>query len=413
MILAELQKNFEAFGQDHVFKFWDELNELEKAEFLEVLASIDLKEVERIFKQIQEVKDYSSMSLDVAPVYPLSENVNDDSRAINHGKKLLQEKKVACFVVAGGQGSRLGFEGPKGAFSVGLDSGKSLFALQADQIIEAAEEYDYEIPWYVMTSKVNHIETVNFFQDNDYFGLKKDQVFFFSQEMLPAVDHQGKLILSGKNKLFLSPNGHGGSLLALKKSGALEDMKKRGIEYISYYQVDNILINIFDPKFIGFHVLENADMSFKMVKKRNAEEKVGVVAVNNGKMEVIEYSDLPDAEMHAVGENNNLKFWSGSIAIHMFSLRFIEEITEGEFSLPYHKAEKSIPEINDEGNVVSSDKKNGIKFETFVFDAIGFTSNVFLMEVAREDEFAPVKNKAGEDSPETAKEAFLKKGKIT
>ncbi len=406
----EIFQKYKEFGQEHVFRFYDELSDSSKSAFLKQLASIDLKEVAQIYDSTKTSEVKLSGKLEAAEVKKIPTTQTETREfqgAFELGEKLIRAGKVACFVVAGGQGSRLGFEGPKGAFDVRLPSGKSLFALQADQIHAASKYYGVEIPWYIMTSQSNHMETIQFFETHQYFSLNKSNVRFFSQDMLPAVDVNGKLILSEKGSLFMSPNGHGGSLLGLERSGALDEMKARGIEYISYYQVDNILIKILDPVFIGFHAKQNAEMSFKMVRKRNAEEKVGVVGKRNGIIEVIEYSDLPKDEMFAKSNNDELKFWSGSIAIHLISVDFNKRIVAKGFSLPFHKAEKAIPFIDATGKEVRPQEKNGIKFETFVFDAVQFTRNVFLLEVDRTEEFGPVKNKDGEDSPETARQMYM------
>jgi UDP-N-acetylglucosamine/UDP-N-acetylgalactosamine diphosphorylase len=398
--------------QEHVFRFYEDLSPVAKEKFLKELDTVDLNELSKIYSSVESASASFSGQLEAAQVKKLpvtKDDLKSFREAFQVGEDLLKKGKVACFVVAGGQGSRLGFEGPKGAFNVKLPSEKSLFELQADQIAAASRYYNTTILWYIMTSQTNHAETVRFFEDHKYFSVKAENVRFFSQDMLPAVDKKGKLILSAKDSLFLSPNGHGGSLLALERSGALKEMKAKGIEFISYYQVDNILIKIFDPAFIGFHAIENAELSFKMVKKRNAEEKVGVVAKQNGLLEVIEYSDLPVSEMHAKDNNGELKFWSGSIAIHLFSVNFISRIVSHGFELPYHKAEKSIPYVNEAGELITPKEKNGIKFETFVFDAIKSTKHVFLLEVDRDEEFGPVKNKDGEDSPETARQMYMER----
>lgn len=408
IIYQKYKKN----GQDHVLNFYDELSEIEQERFLAELAEIDFVELNNILSLMKSSATKITGQLEAAEVQNLPVTEKDSQKfndAFLLGEELIRKGKVACFVVAGGQGSRLGFEGPKGAFNVNLPSGKSLFEIQADQITAASRYYGVEIPWYIMTSKSNHQETIDFFEEHRYFSMKKGNIRFFSQDMLPAVDKNGKLILSAKDSLFMSPNGHGGSLLALERSGALQEMQSKGIEFISYYQVDNILIKIIDPIFIGFHAIQNSELSFKMVKKRNAEEKVGVVGKRNGQLEVIEYSDLPQEEMYAKDKNGELKFWSGSIAIHLLNVNFVKRIVANGFVLPYHIAEKSIPYINDLGQKIQTNEKNGIKFETFVFDAIKFAKNAFLLEVDRAEEFAPVKNKEGEDSPFTAKQMFMER----
>jgi UDP-N-acetylglucosamine/UDP-N-acetylgalactosamine diphosphorylase len=245
-----------------------------------------------------------------------------------------------------------------------------------------------------MTSRGNDAQTRKFFKQHKYFGLKEKNIMFFTQQEMPAIGMNGKLILSAKSKLFKNPNGHGGSILALKESGALADMKKRGIKYIFFYQVDNALIKMLDPIFIGHHILGKAEMSSKIVRKAYAEEKVGIIGYVNGKLGALEYSEMSKKDMHAKNPNGELKFYAASIAIHMINTNFVEKLNKGGFKLPWHKAVKNIPTFK--GNI------QGVKFETFVFDSLGYAKSSITMEVKREDEFAPVKNKKGADSPKTA-----------
>jgi UDP-N-acetylglucosamine/UDP-N-acetylgalactosamine diphosphorylase len=251
-----------------------------------------------------------------------------------------------------------------------------------------------------MTSDINHAETAEYFEEMKYFGLNSKDVLIFSQEMIPSLDASGKLILSSKCTLFKNPDGHGGSLTILKKSGALDEIQKRGIETISYFQVDNPLVKIIDPVFIGFHVLNDAEISSKAVAKSSAAEKVGVfVEFSNKNLGVIEYSDLPQEKAQLTDDHGKLKFISGSIAIHLFSTGFIEKITSGgEIALPYHTAKKKI--FSYAGDVIK--EIDGLKFEKFVFDALPLTDKNNIFETLREDEFAPVKNASGEDSVESA-----------
>jgi len=253
-----------------------------------------------------------------------------------------------------------------------------------------------------MTSKINNEATIAFFEENDFFGLGKDNVMFFQQELMPAVDRKGKLLLAEKGRIFLSPNGHGGSLKAVWDSGAYDDMVQRGIESVFYFQVDNVLINIADPAFIGYHKSTNADMSSKVIRKAYPEEKLGIICKIDGEIGVIEYSDLSKQDTYAQTKDGQLKFWAGSIAIHMFETAFLEKINKQGFSLPWHIAEKNIPYVDDNGKEVKPADKNGFKFETFVFDALQYCSKTTSIEVKREDEFSALKNKTGVDSEESS-----------
>jgi UDP-N-acetylglucosamine/UDP-N-acetylgalactosamine diphosphorylase len=248
-----------------------------------------------------------------------------------------------------------------------------------------------------MTSRANHDETEAYFRDNRWFGLSPDNVLIFPQNMIPSIDTRGKLMLETKSSVFKNPDGHGGSLTALYTSGALAEMKKRGIETISYFQVDNPLVKIVDPAFIGFHVLRNADVSSKAVKKAYAEEKVGVfVRFGTGAIGVVEYSDLPHDKTHSLDEKGGLRYSSGSIAIHLFRREFVERVTAGtEISLPFHTARKKIKTVAGE--------VDGLKFEKFVFDALPLTEHNIVFETLREEEFAPVKNPSGVDSVDSAR----------
>lgn len=337
------------------------------------------------------------------PLPETPEEISLFCQARGIGEKALRDGRVAAFLVAGGQGTRLGFDGPKGKFPVSPVKNKTLFQLHSEKILALSKKYDVIIPWYIMTSETNHQETVDFFVAHDYFGLNSKNVMFFRQEMIPALDPYGRLILDEKDHIFRNPNGHGGSLSALKKSGALDDMKSRGIDLIFYFQVDNVLVKICDPDFIGSHLQEQAEMSAKVVTKTDPGEKVGVLGRIDGKLGVIEYSDLAEAEKTARNPDGTLKFRAGSIAIHILNVDFVELENEGGLKLPWHMAHKKVAHVDEEGNRVEPDEPNGYKFETFVFDALGDAKETVFLEVKREEEFSPVKNAKGIASPETAR----------
>lgn len=399
-------KKLHGMGQAHIFSCWDELDDPERNELIEQVMEIDLALMKRLIEKYVTAGSSESKEgdFDIEPCTIIDRE--DDPRkdeAQKAGEDYLRQAKVCAFLVAGGQGTRLGFDGPKGAFKVGPVSERTLFQIHAEKIQAASNRYGVRIPWYIMTSKMNHEPTIGFFEENRYFGMNKDDVVFFSQAMIPAVDKQGKFFLSGQNTIFRNPNGHGGSIEALYKSGAVDDMKKRGIDLISYFQVDNCLVRIMDPVFIGYHILEKADMSSKVVDKRDPQEKVGVIGYVRGKLGVVEYSDLPDKQKYEKTPDGSLKYSAGSIAIHLLNRRFIEKENEGGFRLPFHKTLKKVPYF-DKGTLIKPEEPNGIKFETFVFDALGDTSASVTLRTRREDEFSPVKNKEGMDSHETAQQ---------
>ncbi len=395
-------------GQAHVFRWWEELSEGSRKALLDQLGAIDFTLLGELRKKCiaSDEENREQEALEPVEVVPIPRTVKDRKKAEEArriGEDLIRTGKLAAFVVAGGQGTRLGFDGPKGMFPMGPVTGKSLFQMHAVKILAESRAYGVSMPWYIMTSEANDGETRDFFQKNDFFGLSQEDVFFLKQRMLPALDGKGNLILDVEDHIFTSPNGHGGSLLALEESGALEDMKRRGVECISYFQVDNVLIKVVDPVFIGYHVQARAEMSSKMVMKRHPLEKVGVFGRVGGKLRVVEYSDLGEAEMTARNPDGSLKYGAGSIAIHLIDVSFVEDEVRGGLKLPYHVAYKKIPYLDEEGRLIRPEEPNGYKFETFVFDALGDTSQSIVMEVEREEEFSPVKNQEGEDSPETAK----------
>ena len=394
-------------GQGHIFRFWEELSDQQRRRLLSQVRKIDFELIAKLAEQLLRSPHKALVGeiepVEIIPIPRNEEQLKRAEEAKRVGEKALREGKVACLLVAGGQATRLDFQGPKGKFPIGPISNKSLFQLHAEKILAISRRYGSTIPWYIMTSETNHEETVEFFKENNYFGLKGDDVFFFRQRMIPALDENGKLILDAKDHIFTSPNGHGGVLSALKESGALEDMKRRGIQEVFYFQVDNVLIKICDPVFIGYHLLEGAEMSSKAVAKRDPWEKIGILGRINGRLGVIEYSDLPRELMEARNPDGSLKYWAGNLAIHMFKVSFLER----DFNLPYHIAHKKIPYLDDRGQLVKPDEPNGYKFETFVFDALRYAERSVTMEVKREEEFSAVKNREGQDSPLTAQRDMI------
>ncbi len=410
METAQLIESFNQAGQGHVFRFWNELTPAEQTQLAEQAREIDLAEIARLTDTLVRSSTGAAVDLtdlEPAPYVLLPEHGGDAAdwaEARKIGEEALRAGRVAAFVVAGGQGTRLGYDGPKGTFKVTPVLQKSLFQVFAEKILAAGRRYGKPLHWFIMTSHANHVATESFFVENNFFGLSREQVHFFRQGRMPAVDLDGKILLETKSSIAMSPDGHGGSLRALDRSGALELMRREGIDVLSYFQVDNPLVRVIDPTFVGFHVRAGAELSSKMIPKAYPEEKVGHFCVQRGKSLVVEYSDLPMERQREVDAAGRLRFIAGSVAIHVFSRGFIERMAKGDEALPFHRADKKIPCVDADGNAVKPAKPNGVKFEMFVFDALPFARSSVTIEAPRGDDFSPVKNAEGVDSPQTCRD---------
>ncbi|MBL8897895.1 MAG: UTP--glucose-1-phosphate uridylyltransferase [Planctomycetes bacterium] len=396
-------------GQDHVLRFWEELEEAQRVELAREIESIDFELLDRCVRGKQGDDGVGAALQSVDPAAPRGRgSAAEEAAAISRGEELLRAGGVACVTVAGGQASRLGLDGPKGAFAIGPISGSTLFQILAEKILAAQRTYGAALPWWIMTSEGNDAETRAFFARHQHFGLDPADVRFFAQRMIPAVDVQGRLLLASKHQLFRNPNGHGGVLSGLAECGALAEMARRRIDQVLTCQVDNALVDFVDPLFLGRHMALGAEAACKVVTKRDAAEKVGVIGLRDGRYGCIEYSDLPAALREARDAEGRLCFRAGNIAVHAFRRDFLERVGAGDLSLPYHRAKKKLTVLDEAGR---PQEREGIKFETFVFDALPRAQRVLVQEVLREEEFAPVKNREGEDSPATAREAILAQGR--
>ncbi len=408
--------SFVQAGQGQVFQFFEELNPAGQARLLAQVAQIDLSEVAALVSEHVlggHAAELNLEGLEPAPYTALPCHGGDSAQwaaAREAGAAALRAGRVAAFTVAGGQGTRLGYDGPKGTFPVSPVSGKTLFQIFAEKIVRSGERFGVTIPWFILTSEINNEATIEAFAANDYFGLSPDSVHFIVQGLVPAVDHHGKILLSAKDTIAMTPDGHGGSLRALVRNGAVDTMRAAGIDIVSYFQVDNPIIQCIDPAFIGFHVLGQSELSSKMVPKAYPLEKVGHFCVQNAVTQVIEYSDLPAATQEETLPDGSLRFKAGSVAIHIFDREFIARAggDAAGAKLPFHRADKKIPYVNAEGQLVEPSQPNGVKFEMFVFDALPLARNPVIIEAARADDFSPVKNADGVDSPKTAKEDQLR-----
>ena len=407
--LKNVEKLLKKHSQNHILAFWDELDENQRQSLLIQINKLDFEAIDTWIQRYIKTapKAVSLENLAPVPFYPAvpgsARQQNLYEKAGQLGAEFISTGKVAAFIVAGGQGTRLGFDGPKGDFPVSPVKNKTLFRIFAEIIAAASKKYNTVCLWYIMTSPLNHEQTKIIFRSNDFYGLDPANVFIFQQGTLPNFSFDGKILMADKGTIACSPDGHGGSLKALYESGAIDDMKKHGVEFISYFQVDNSLINIFDPLFIGLHALDKAEMSSKAVLKTDPKEKVGLFGLVDGKVSVIEYSDLPDELTHKRNQDGSLFFNLGSIAIHIINRTFVEKLNAKGFSLPLHRAVKKIPHIDDKGELVEPEEPNGIKLESFVFDALPLASKSVILETIRNEEFAPVKNASGADSRQTSK----------
>ncbi|MCX8022675.1 MAG: UTP--glucose-1-phosphate uridylyltransferase [Syntrophorhabdaceae bacterium] len=398
------------YGQYHLIEHYRGLEEKKKEEFIKNIEKLDLELVFKLYNHFStpesdKPRKYSNIkNSNIIGLHKTAEELRMKHLAKKRGEELIRQGKVAVLIVAGGQGSRLGFDYPKGMFPISPVKEKPLFQLFAEQIRAMEIKYQRRIPLLIMTSEENHKTTVEFFESVDFYNLDRENVFFFEQNMLPSITPKGRLIRSSDTSLYVNPDGHGGSLKALYGSGLLSRLLSLGYEELFYCQVDNPLVKIADPVFIGYHMMHNAEVSTKVVRKRSPEEKVGLYLNVDGKDRIIEYSDLEEEYNDARDEKGDILYWAGNTAIHIFSLEFIMDLNKNGFALPYHCARKKI-EYPLRKNLIRT--IDIWKFETFVFDAIPLAKRTCCMEVKREEEFSPVKNKEGLDSPITAKKDMI------
>jgi UDP-N-acetylglucosamine/UDP-N-acetylgalactosamine diphosphorylase len=433
--VASLRAKYEKAGQGQVFTFYDKLSAGDKASLFEQLSNFDPDYINQVVaKTLIPVNVDKNVSQPKAELEPLPEaataSIMDSSpEALSQwydaGLDLIAQNKVAVVLMAGGQGTRLGSSAPKGCYDIGLPSSKSLFQIQAERIRKveqlAARKAGVEtvvVPWYVMTSGPTRGPTEKFFEEHNYFGLHRENVFIFEQGVLPCISNDGKILLETKGKVAVAPDGNGGIYNALVTSKALDDMRKRGIQHIHAYCVDNCLVKVADPVFIGFSASKNVDIATKVVRKRNATESVGLILLKNGKPDVVEYSEIDKETAEAMDprQKDVLKFRAANIVNHYYSCRFLESIPQWVKDLPHHVARKKIPYADlDSGDTVKPQTPNGIKLEQFVFDVFPLLDldRFACMEVRREDEFSPLKNArgTGEDDPDTSKKDIMSQGK--
>lgn len=402
---TELLALLEPFGQQHLLAFWEQLGADQRKLLAVQIESIDFAQLQALFAGEVDQPDWADLSRQASPppAIRLDERRSgasqlgfDDSAAIARGRQALEQGKVGVMITAGGQGSRLGFELPKSLYPIGPLSAASLLQIHVEKVLANSKRYGVSMPLYLMTSPATHDDTVQFLHENDNFGMAADDLVVFCQGTMPAVDIEtGRLLLAGKGEIFLSPDGHGGTVAALGKSGALEHMARRGIEQLFYQQVDNPLVPIGDPALIGYHLLADSQLTSLTISKQDPQDKLGNFAMIDGRLNVIEYSDLPDEVAELRDDQGRLKFWAGSIAVHVFERALLERALEFSDTLPFHIAKKKVPFVNEQGELVTPETPNALKFEKFIFDLLPAAERPIVVEYAEADCFAPLKNAPG------------------
>ena len=396
------------YNQEHIIKLLGRLNDEQKAELIEQINHIDFHLIMELYdntKKEIEIKENKIEPLEYLDKEKLTKEQKEEFQ--NLGEEVIVNNQYAVVTMAGGQGTRLGHTGPKGTFKLDVyGKGKYLFEILAENLKETNKKYNVSIPWYIMTSRENNEQTVDFLEKNNYFGYKKEDVIIFTQRELPLVDTEGKLLISKDMKIKEASDGNGGTYSSLRASGSLADMKERGIKWVFIGGVDNVLLKMADTILLGMAVKKGVQIASKSVVKANPHEKVGVFCRMNGHPKVIEYAELPEKMAEEVDDNGELKYGESHIMCNLYTIDAIEKISKE--TLMYHSAFKKNSYIDEEGREVIPEGPNSYKFESFIFDAFEFFDDIAILRGKREDDFAPVKNKDGVDSPRTAKELYEK-----
>ena len=402
----EVKEILNKYNQQHLLVNYDNLSESDKEKLLDQILGIDFKQILSLYENTKKEITFGESKIEPIPYVDkakLSEKEYKEYEKL--GTEVIKNGKYAVVTMAGGQGTRLGHKAPKGTFEIGKGVNKSLFEALSDTIKEANEEYGVEIPWYIMTSRENNEQTVEFFEKHNYFGFKKENVTFFKQGELPMVDTNGKILVDEKGLVKEAADGHGGVFESMQKNGIIDNMKSRNIEWVFIAGVDNVLAKMIDAVATGLAIKKGVLATGKSVVKRNPSEKVGVFCKKNNRPYVIEYTEISKEMSEQVDENGELLFGESHIITNLFNIKALEELSKNK--LPYHSAFKKANFMDENGNVVISKEPNAYKFEAFIFDAFERLDDMAILRVKREEEFAPVKNADGLDSPDTARELYI------
>ena len=394
------------YGQEHILKHYDELDEAEKQELLGQIEIIDFS----VLDNLNAEKNSNSVRgkfepLGAVTIDDIAKNSDEYTKA---GIEAIKAGKAAAVLLAGGQGTRLGFDKPKGMFNIGVNKELYIFECLINNLMDVVKLADTWIPLYIMTSEKNHKDTTEFFKEKNYFGYDPQYIRFFIQDMAPSVDFNGKVLMESESKISISPNGNGGWFSSLVRAGLLDEIKEKGVEWLNVFAVDNVLQRIADPGFIGAVIKSGLQSGGKVVSKASPDEKVGVLCLENGMPSIVEYYEMTGEIRTLLNENGELAYKYGVILNYLFNVSKLEEICDKK--LPVHIVDKKIPFMNDNGEYVIPTEPNGHKFETLVLDMVHMQDSCLAYEVVREKEFAPVKNATGVDSVDSARELLKANG---
>lgn len=397
----ELHQQLRQHGQEHVLTGWNELGADERRELHEQLRRLDLEQLRRLYHQREET--FTLPAAERIASLPAVRLNPTDRHLRQRGEEALRRGEVAVLIVAGGQGSRLGFEQPKGMFPIGPVTNKPLFQVHAEKVLALRRRLGAAIPLLVMTSPATDAETGAFFRANRWFGLPAEEVHFFCQGTMPALDLEtGRLLLERPGRLFTSPNGHGGTLTALADSGLLERLRRQGVKQVFYFQVDNPLVRVADPVFLGHHLAHEAEVSSKVIAKEGPTDTLGNLVLVDGRCSIIEYSDLPEDLARQTDAQGRLRLWAGNPAIHIFTADFLDRMTRDARHLPFHVARKKVPHML----APQPERENALKFEKFIFDVLPRAERWTAVETTRPAEFVPLKKAEGPESPAAVRQAM-------
>ena len=397
MNLEEARQKLEKYNQGHLLKYYSTLPEAEQAALLQQISKTDLSVVTRIGKKEAAKKESS-----ISPIAAMTlDEINTGREAFTEtGTEAIRSGKVGAVLLAGGMGTRLGSDNPKGMYDIGITKPVYIFQRIVDNLFDIVDKTRTWIHLFIITSDKNHEITQKFFEEQQYFGYDKEHIHFFRQDMAPASDYEGKILLESKGKLATSPNGNGGWFSSLTNAGLLGFMKQEGIEWLNVFAVDNVLQRIADPCFIGAVIERNCEAGAKVVRKNHPDEKVGVMCLEDGHPSIIEYYELTDSLRDTMTEDGEPAYNFGVILNYLFRIDSLEKVVNKE--LPLHIVEKKIPCLNEQGEFIQPEEPNGYKFETLILDLIKLLDSCLPFEVERSEEFAPIKNKTGIDSVESA-----------
>ena len=407
-----MQEKYEAalnclkkYGQEHLLNNYNNLSEENKMKLLDQILTIDFAQINDLYESTK--KEISFANDKIEPINYVDKSTLSDEelkKYDNLGAEVIRQGKYAVVTMAGGQGTRLGHSGPKGTFKLGLENDKSIFEILIDSLKENNEKYGVIIPWYIMTSRENNEQTENFFKENNYFGYEPTAITFFKQGELPMCSEEGKLLIDETGLIKEAADGHGGIFESMRRNGIIFDMENKGVEWAFIGPVDNVLVKMVDSTLLGVCLDKNVLAGGKSVVKANSKEKVGVFCKRNGNPGVVEYTEITDDLAEAINENGELVFGESHINCNLFNVKAISDVSNKK--LPYHSAHKKAKYIDENGNLVTPEKPNAYKFESFIFDAFDMLDDMAILRVKREEEFAPVKNAEGNDSPETARKLY-------